>query len=398
MRHIIAASVLATGCLMTTTSVVRENVRAEDVTKTLTPWGYETAVSVKAAGDTSRLELIVTRHHTCVTMHVITYRSRAQASETWAGHTVVHGLMIAGAAAAVGALANHYLNHGSYADSYGPGAPESARSGWGATSTTGFLLVGGAAVLGISAAVAIPEDLRITDVATDLGEKSESKPSRETPCQQERASNTHVNVFGTEGTTDDRGVLSIAISNDNILKSADTDALLIESQPVKSQDLANLYQHLKTEANAKVSAREGARLDEEEVGNGKCSQVRTDATASVPGAVSDYLKTASGPSLGTLGLVTSSLAVATPRGVKVDFGTLAPGQYHVFAYGFSKSWLEVATTSGNVANQDSILQSKLVTLTSLKWNSRTATLNSGESLSTKVVGFGCVLVLLIKQS
>ncbi len=397
MRHIIAASVLATGCLTTTTSVVRENVRAEDVTTALTPWGYETAVSVEAGGDTSRLELIVTRHHTCVTTHVIKYRAKEQASETWAGRAVVHGLVIAGAAAVVGALANHYLNHGEYANSYGPGAPESARSGWGATSTTGFVLVGAAAVLGVSAAVAIPEDLRTTDVATDLGEKSEAKPSRETPCQQESASNTHVNVFGTDGITDERGVLAIAISNDNILKSADTNALLIEGQPVKSQNLANLYQRLKAEDDAKVSAREAARINTEEVGNGKCSQGRTDATASVPAAVGEYLKTASDPS-GTFGLVTSSLAVATPRGVNVDFGTLAPGQYHVFAYGFSKSWLEVATSSGYVARQDSTLQARLVNLTSLKWSSRTATLNSGESLSTKVVGFGCVLVLLIKQS
>src|SRR4051812_17547788 len=134
MRHIIAASVLATGCLMTTTSVVRENVRVQDVTKTLTPWGDDTAVSVKAGGGTSLLELIVTRHHTCVTTHVIAYRAKERASEPWAGRPVVHGLGLAGAAAVVGALANHYLNHGTYANGCGPGAPESARSGWGATS------------------------------------------------------------------------------------------------------------------------------------------------------------------------------------------------------------------------------------------------------------------------
>jgi hypothetical protein len=202
-----------------------------------------------------------------------------------------------------------------------------------------------------------------------------------------------VSVFGSEGITDDRGVLAISIGNGDILKADKPDVILIEGQPVTSPDLASLHQRVKAEDTAKASARDALHLNAEEVGNGKCAQERIDATSGVLAKVSESLK--SDPSLG---LVTSALVVATPGGAKVDLGTLAAGQYHVFAYGFSTLSLEVATTSGVVSRKDSPLQSKLGALTSLKSSSRVSTLNSGDSLTTRVVGFGCALVVAIKQN
>ena len=255
--------------------------------------------------------------------------------------------------------------------------------------------------------VAIEEGARSTGGTEDLGdqERTTSVPSS---CDTEPASSVRVRITSGDtvlgdAVTDDAGIAHVTIAN---APTAEGEMhLLVEAQsvagiePIRARLIAVREAREQAEAAADLARRraERAALLDREVAEGRCSdETHAELEAIFQHATTYAHLLSSGSSAEYWDLVTHAYEVVGPSG---DDFTVRPGlrgEHHLFVVGLAPPQVVLRDADGYTVSEASAYAGTLATSDG-HTVSRVIRSATGERLTARIVGRGCMLIMLFTR-